>query len=169
MRNKLLSIKIGLAIVLVAAVAAVVVPALAVHDDGGSGGNSKNMVVESAILAGLPAGALYPFIDSTPSQISATHIALTDETDNCSPGAAPPRNMVVLVGVAGGTLVPVMTPATNTGIGSPTQCVFHVTIRPGPRGFPGGMPTRITDVVVVNGGDAPLTAWNTVTVSAEIQ
>jgi hypothetical protein len=169
MRNKLLSIKLGLALALVAAVAAIVVPALAFHDDGGSGGNSKNMVVESAMLAGLPSGALYPFIDSTPSVISSTHIALTDETDSCSPGAAPPKNLVVLVGEAGVALVPVMTAATNTGIGSPNQCVFHVTVRPGPRGFPGGMPVRITDVVVVNGGDAPLTAWNTVTVSAEIQ
>jgi hypothetical protein len=168
MKNKLLSIKIGLAIVIFAAVAAVVVPALAFHDDGPAP-NSKNMVVENAVLAGLPSGALFPFIDSTPSVISSTHIALTDETDSCAPGAGPPKNLVVLVGEAGVALVPVMTAATNTGIGSPSQCVFHVTVRPGPRGFPGGMPVRITDVVVVNGGDAPLTAWNTVTVSAEIQ
>jgi len=33
-----------------------------------------------------------------------------------------------------------MTAATNTGIGSPTQCVFHVTISPGV----GGVPASVT-------------------------
>lgn len=162
-------IKIAIGIVLGAVTMAIVLPALA-HDDNDKGTNwSKNkLVVENAILTGLPGGALFPFIDSTPNQIVSAHIALTDTTSNCSPRAAPPANLQVLVGVAGGTLVPVMTASTNTGIPgsgpSISQCVFHVTVRPGEN----GVPRQITDIVVVNGGNTPLTALNTVTVSAEV-
>ncbi|MDQ3667038.1 MAG: hypothetical protein M3410_10800 [Acidobacteriota bacterium] len=168
MKTKMQLIKIGLGIVLGAVTMAIVLPALA-HDDDDHPSPRPNwsrtkLVVENAILTGLPGGALFPFIDSTPNRIVSTHIALTDATSVCSPGAAPPANLQVLVGVAGGSLMPVMTASTNTGIGSSSQCVFHVTVRPGEH----GVPRRITDIVVVNGGTAPLTAWNTVTVSAEV-
>ena len=121
------------------------------------------LISENALLKGLAPGALFPFIDSTPSRISRAHIAITDATSNCAPGAAAPSNMQILAGVAGGSLVNVMTAATNTGIGSPAQCVFHVTIRPGV----GVVPAQVTDIVVVNSnGSAALTGVNTVTVSA---
>jgi hypothetical protein len=57
-----------------------------------------------------------------------------------------------------------MTAATNTGIGSAAQCVFHVTIVPGQS----GVPSEVTDIVVVNAGAAPLTGSNTITVSATV-
>ncbi|MGH9902542.1 MAG: hypothetical protein ACRD68_12110 [Pyrinomonadaceae bacterium] len=166
MKTRMQMIVVGLGIVIGAVTMAVVWPALAHDDDDHPRTNwsKTKLVVENAILAGLPAGALFPFIDSTPNRIVSTHIALTDATSACSPGAAPPSNLQVLVGVAGGRLVPVMTASTNTGIGSSSQCVFHVTVRPGAD----GAPRRITDIVVVNGGDKPLTALNTVTVSAEV-
>jgi hypothetical protein len=124
---------------------------------------TQQLISESALLAGLAPGALYPFIDSTPRRISQAHIALTDATSNCAGGAAAPSNIQVLVGVAGGTLVNVMTAGTNTGIGSSTQCVFHVTIRAGV----GLVPDEVTDIVVVNSnGSAALTGRNTITVSA---
>ena len=127
---------------------------------------STKLVAENAILAGLPPGALFPFIDSTPNGIASTHIALTDATAVCSHETpTPPLNVVVLVGEAGGTLTNVMTAATNTGIGSPTQCVFHVTVTPGSD----GVPRRATDIVVVNAGAAPLSGLNTITVTAEIR
>ena len=60
----------------------------------------------------------------------------------------------------------VMTAATNTGIGSTTQCVFHVTISPGA----GGVPGSITDIVVKNeNASAALTGVNTVTTSAAVR
>jgi hypothetical protein len=124
---------------------------------------TRQLISESSLLAGLAPGALFPFIDSTPHSISLAHIAITDATSSCAPGAAAPSNIQVLAGVAGGALTNVMTAATNTGIGSPTQCVFHVTIKPGA----GGVPPRITDIVVVNSNNsAALTGVNTVTVSA---
>jgi hypothetical protein len=58
-----------------------------------------------------------------------------------------------------------MTAATNTGIGTPAQCVFHVTYRPGQ----GGVPGTVTDVVVRNAGAAPLSGINTVTASANVK
>ena len=126
---------------------------------------TQQLISESALLAGLAPGALFPFIDSTPHRISQAHIAITDATSSCAPGAAAPSNMQILAGVAGGTLVNVMTAATNTGIGSPAQCVFHVTIRPGV----GVVPRQVTDIVVVNSnGSAALTGVNTVTVSAQV-
>lgn len=167
MKSRMQLIKIGLAVVIGAVTIAIVLPALA-HDDDDHRTNwsRTKLVAENAILTGLPAGALFPFIDSTPNRIVSAHIALTDATSACSPDedAAPPANLQVLVGVAGGRLVPVMTASTNTRIGSTSQCVFHVTVRPGEH----GVPRRITDIVVVNGGTAPLTALNTVTVSAEV-
>jgi len=124
---------------------------------------TQQLISESALLAGLAPGALFPFIDSTPRRISQAHIAITDATSNCAPGAAAPSNMQIFAGVAGGSLVNVMTAATNTGIGSPAQCVFHATIRSGV----GVVPGQVTDIVVVNSnGSAALTGVNTVTVSA---
>lgn len=172
MKTKMQLIKIGLGIVLGAVTMAIFLPALA-HDDDDHPSARTNwsrtkLVVENAILAGLPAGALFPFIDSTPNRIASAHIALTDATSVCSSaatGGTPPSNLQVLVGVAGGSLVPVMSASTNTGIGSSSQCVFHVTVRPGVN----GVPEQITDIVVVNSGAAPLTALNTVTVSADIR
>src|SRR5205814_1912242 len=92
---------------------------------------TRQLIAESFLLAGLAPGALFPFIDTTPHNVALAHVAITDATSSCSAGAAAPSNIQILVGVAGGTLVNVMTAETNTGIGSPTQCVFHVTIRPG--------------------------------------
>ena len=122
----------------------------------------QQLVSESALLAGLAPGALFPFIDSTPRRISQAHIAITDATSNCTARAAAPSNVRILAGVAGGSLVNVTTAATNTGIGSTVQCVFHVTIRPGV----GGVPGQVTDIVVVNTSGSPLTGVNTITVSA---
>jgi len=155
---------IGIAVIAVALGVIVGLVALPVKQNAQLPASTK-LVTENAILAGLPPGALFPFIDSTPNGIVSTHIALTDATTVCSHDAAPPLNIVVLVGEAGGTLTPVMTAATNTGIGSTAQCVFHVTVTPGLN----GVPRRTTDIVVVNGGAAPLSALNTITVSAEIR
>ncbi len=170
MKTRMPLIKIGLGIVIGAVIVAIVLPALAHQEDDHHSDRTNwsktKLVAENAILAGLPGGALLPFIDSTPNRIVSAHIALTDTTSDCSPGGAPPSNLQVLVGVAGVSLVPVMTASTNTGIPSPSgsQCVFHVTVKPGAD----GVPRRITDIVVVNGGAEPLTALNTVTVSAEV-
>lgn len=124
---------------------------------------TQQLISNNALLAGLAPGALFPFVDSTPHRISQAHIALTDATSNCAGGASAPSNIQILVGVAGGTLVNVMTAATNTGIGSSAQCVFHVTIRAGV----GIVPDEVTDIVVVNSnGSAALTGINTITVSA---
>lgn len=124
---------------------------------------TQQLISENALLAGLAPGALFPFIDSTPHRITQAHIAVTDATPECAPGAAAPSNIQILAGVAGGALVNVMTAATNTGIGSSGQCVFHVTIRAGV----GDVPGRVTDIVVVNSnGTAALTGINTITVSA---
>lgn len=128
-------------------------------------GPKSQLVSESELLAGLAAGALYPFIDSTPNRISQAHIAITDDTANCTGGAAPPMNMQILVGQAGVALVPVMTAATNTGISNtPGQCVFHVTVNAGA----GGIPAIVTDIVVVNTSAQPLGSANTITASAAI-
>ena len=141
------------------------------HDDddcppaGGGAGGAVRYVVESSLLIGLESGALFPFIDTTPLNITRAHIALTDAVDVCTAGASSPFNVRVLVGVAGGTLVNVMTPSTNTGIGNSRQCVFHVTIVPGLN----GVPAQVTDIVVVqNVGESALTGANSITVSAEV-
>lgn len=126
---------------------------------------TQQLIAENALLAGLAPGALFPFIDSTPNSITRAHIAITDATASCTAGAAAPANMQILAGVAGGSLVNVMTAATNTGIGSSAQCVFHVTIRAGV----GVVPNEVTDIVVVNAnGSAALTGINTITVSATV-
>ena len=125
---------------------------------------TRQLIAESSLLAGLAPGALFPFIDSTPHSIGLAHIAITDATSSCAAGAAAPSNIQILAGVAGGTLVNVMTAAANTGIGSATQCVFHITIKPGA----GGVPASITDLVVVNNGAAALSGVNTITVSAQV-
>ncbi len=102
-------------------------------DDRGCCGKNSNiqLISESALLSGLAPGALFPFIDTTPNSIVSAHIAITDATTTCAAGAAPPANIQILAGQAGGQLVSVMTAATNTGIVSATQCVFHVTVTPG--------------------------------------
>lgn len=135
----------------------------ATHDDNDM---DIHLLSQSAILTGLPAQAVFPFIDTTPNGIRRAHIAVTDSTENCAgPGSGAPDNVQILVGVAGGPLVSVMTAATNTGISiRPDQCVFHVTVRAGA----GEIPAKVTDIVVLNGGDGPLTAINTITASAEV-
>jgi hypothetical protein len=156
---------LGLAAILVLAVA---VAANAGHSPGKGKGKAigqRQLISGSSLLAGLASNALYPFLDSTPNTIVRTHIAVTDATTTCSAGAAPPANIQVLVGQAGVALASVMTAATNTGIGTPAQCVFHVTALPGA----GGVPAVITDVVVKNAGGAPLTGINTVTASATVR
>lgn len=133
--------------------------------EAATGSDDVQLISESEILSGLAAGALYPFIDSTPNKIKRAHIAITDATTTCGgAGATAPTSIVVLVGQAGGTLVSVMTAATNTGIGSPAQCVFHVTVTPSSIGT-----TPITDIVVVNVGGGALTGINTVTATAEVR
>jgi len=128
---------------------------------------TTQLISQGSLLAGLAPGALFPFVDTTPHKIVKAHIAITDATSACG-GASPaaPANIQVLAGVAGGSLVNVMTAATNTGIGSASQCVFHVTIAPGIE----GVPTEVTDIVVVNGNaNSALTGVNTVTVSATVR
>ena len=160
--------KTSLGYILVAAggVVALFTLALPTHNAAQNPPTSQ-VIVESYLLAGLAPGALFPFIDTTPNQIARSHIAITDATTSCGGVTpTPPANMVVYAGVAGGALFNVMTAATNTGIGTAAQCVFHVTILPG---FTAGVPSTVTDIVVFNGGGAALTGFNTVTVSAEIR
>lgn len=133
--------------------------------DGNDGSKKAQLISESAMLAGLGAGALFPFIDTTPNRITRAHIAVTDTTAGCSAGASPPSRIQVLVGQAGVALTNVMTAATNTGIGTPAQCVFHVTVKPGRN----GVPSPITDIVVRNSSGAPLNGFNTVTASASVR
>lgn len=129
-------------------------------------GGESQFIAESSLLAGLAPGAVFPFIDTTPHTIAQAHIAITDATTNCSPGAAPPSKVKVLVGQAGVSLVPVMGVATNTGISTtPGQCVFHVTVNAGQA----GVPNTVTDIVVLNGGSLALTGINAVTASATVR
>jgi hypothetical protein len=136
------------------------------RNEAGALAFDRDVVSESALLDGLARGAAFPFIDTTGNRIVRAHIAITDSTTNCAAGAAAPDSVQVLVGRAGVQLVSVMGAATNTGISTtPGQCVFHVTVRPGR----GGVPGRITDIVVVNGGNVALTGINTVTASAVVE
>ena len=129
-------------------------------------GADSQFVVASSMVSGLAPGAVFPFIDTTPRTISSAHIAITDSTTDCSPGASAPSNVKILVGQAGVSLVPVMDASTNTGISTTSgQCVFHVTIHAGQ----GGVPSTVTDIVVLNAGAAPLSGVNTVTVSATVR
>ena len=129
-------------------------------------GDESQFIVASSMLSDLAPGAVYPFIDTTPRTISQAHIAITDATTNCSPGAASPSNVKVLVGQAGLSLVSVMDASTDTGISTTRgQCVFHVTIHAGH----GGVPSIVTDIVVLNAGSSPLTGINTVTASATVR
>lgn len=140
--------------------------AVGVARDAGAVPADRALVVESAQLAGLPSKAVFPFVDSTPNGIEQAHIAVTDGTSECKAGAAAPASLQVLAGQAGGTLTPVLTAATNTGISTrPGQCVFHVTVTPGAA----GVPANVTDIVVLNGGEHALGALSTITVSAEIR
>jgi len=132
---------------------------------GSSKAKKTQLISESALLSGLQAGALFPFIDVTPNSITRAHIALTDTTSSCAAGAAAPSNIQVLVGEAGVALVNVMTAGTNTGISSPSgQCVFHVTVAPGEN----GVPANITDIVILNAGASALTGIHTVTATAQV-
>lgn len=138
-------------------------------DPSDSGSQNEEAEVQlisaSSLLNGLSAGAAFPFIDTTPNHIIQAHIAVTDATTNCAAGAAAPSNVQVLVGQAGVSLISVMGAATNTGISTTTgQCVFHVTVNAGQ----GGLPSTVTDIVVVNGGSAALTGKNTVTATAKV-
>jgi hypothetical protein len=127
---------------------------------------TSKLISNNALLLGLAPGAVFPFVDTTPNAISQAHIAVTDSTSTCAAGAAAPANVQVLVGEAGVALTPVLTASTNTGITvTAGQCVFHVTVRPGA----GGLPARVTDIVVRNAGSAALTGIHTVTVSAEVR
>jgi hypothetical protein len=151
-----------LAVGLVLFALAMVVPTKKVSAQG----DESQFVVASSMLSGLAPGAVFPFIDTTPQTISQAHIAITDATTNCSPGAAPPSNVKVLVGEAGVSLVSVMGASTNTGISTtPGQCVFHVTIRAGR----GGVSSTVTDIVVLNAGPSALSGVNTVTASATVR
>jgi hypothetical protein len=156
-----------IAVLTTVALAVVVFSATAAGGSGKGGGGREGggqLISESSMLAGLSAQALFPFIDTTPHRITKAHIAVTDSTASCSAGAAPPAKIQVLVGQAGVALINVMTASTNTGIGTPAQCVFHVTVRP----RRGGVPATVTDIVVRNGGAAPLNGINTVTASATV-
>jgi hypothetical protein len=124
-----------------------------------------HVLVESAILAGLPAGAVYPYVDSTPYSIDLGHVAITDDTSDCTAGVAPPANVRVLIGEAGGTLVNVMTASANTGITTTEgQCVFHATFAAGE----GGLPDHVTDIAVLNAGTGELAGVNTITATAVV-
>jgi hypothetical protein len=128
-------------------------------------GAEVKLISANSRLSGLPAGGVFPFLDSTPNHIVRVHIAVTDATTNCSPGGAPPSNIKVLAGNAGA--VPprlVAVDLENLGIGSEKQCVYHMTITAGE----GGIPHDLTDVVVVNGGATALTGFNTATASATV-
>ncbi len=134
-------------------------------DNSGNNGVHVKFIATGSMLNGLAANAVFPFIDTTPNNISQAHIAITDATTSCAAGAAAPSNVKVLVGQAGVSLVSVMTAATNTGIGSASQCVFHVTIAPGES----GVPNPVTDIVVANGNaSTALTGENTATASATV-
>jgi hypothetical protein len=150
-------------LVIVGLAATIPIRKAAANDDEGE------FVASSSLLAGLAPGAAFPFIDTTPHAISSAHIAITDATNSCSPGAAAPSNVKVLVGNAGAVppvLVSVMGTSTNLGISTTLgQCVFHVTIIAGQ----GGIPSTVTDIVVLNGGSSPLTGINTITASARVR
>src|SRR2546428_12937792 len=116
-------------------------------------GDESQFVVASSMLSGLAPGAVFPFIDTTPQTISQAHIAITDATTNCSPGAAPPSNVKVLVGQAGVSLVSVMEASTSTGISTtPGRGAFHVTI-PARRG---GVPRAVATMAALSPGSSPL-------------
>ena len=44
-------------------------------------------VSESALLEGLSPGAVFPFLDTTPFFIRLAHVAVTDDTSDCTAGA----------------------------------------------------------------------------------
>ncbi len=151
-----------LAISLIVLAVATLIPKEKVSASGDEG----QFIAVGSMLDGLASGAAFPFIDTTPHRIAVAHIAVTDATTNCSAGAAAPSNVKVLVGQAGVSLVSVMGAAANTGISTtPGQCVFHVTIKAGHD----GVPSTVTDIVVVNGGSSALTGINTVTASATVR
>src|SRR6266481_4415603 len=129
-------------------------------------GDESQFIAASSLLAGLAPGAAFPFIDTTPHGIAQAHIAITDSTSDCHSTAAAPDNIKILVGQAGVALVSVMDKNTNTCISTtPGQCVFHVTIHAGQ----GGVPSTVTDIVVLNAGSSLLSGVNTVTASATVR
>src|SRR5207245_9011343 len=89
-------------------------------------GGESQFIAESSLLAGLAPGAVFPFIDTTPHDIAQAHIAITDSTSDCHPGAAAPDNIKILVGQAGAARVAVIAKRPNTSIFTPPgQRVFQ--------------------------------------------
>jgi len=158
------TILLGITVVAVLALSmAVILTLMPVQETEAKPTSATGVISESTILSGLAAGALFPYIDTTPNQIGGAHLAITDATAACDGVITnTPTNIVILAGVAGGVLSPVT--LANTSIGSAAQCVFHADIVPGA----GGLPGTITDIVVVNGGGGALTGSNTITVSARV-
>jgi len=155
-----------LAISVVLVAGSLAVSPIAIADDDDDVEEGEFLIAESTLLDGLGAGSLFPYIDTTPNEIVRAHVAITDVTEDCG-GDTPtePDSIVILAGEAGVELVEVT--LTNTGIpaeDSDIECVFHATIIPGED----GIPSTVTDIVVVNGGASALTGINTITVSAEV-
>ena len=118
-------------------------------------------------LSGLEPNQWWPLYDTTDfGQIQIAHIAITDSTATCAAGTGTaPNNVQIRVGQAGvgvdiWSYVNVATAATNTGVGSATQCVFRVTVIPGEN----GVPAVINDIVAANVGGANLDGTANVTV-----
>src|SRR5207253_10712108 len=89
-------------------------------------GGDSQFIAESSLLAGLAPGAAFPFIDTTTHKIAQAHIAITDSSCDCHPGAAPPDNIKFMVGMAGVALMTVMDKDTNNCCSAyANQCVFH--------------------------------------------
>jgi hypothetical protein len=126
---------------------------------------TPQLIAESAILAGLALGALYPFIDSTPHNIAKAHIAITDATSSCNETSAP-SSIQVLVGVARGNAG-----QRHDGFNQHRHWISHSVRLPrhdhtGER----RVPATVTDIVVVNANpNAPLTGVNTITASAAVR
>jgi hypothetical protein len=123
----------------------------------------KWLVAETVNLQGLGTGKLFPILDTTPNEIVRAHVVLTDDAVCDGDDANQPDNIVVIVGQAG---VALSTPALeNTGIGgSGNQCIFHLTVLPGED----GIPSTVTDIVVLNNGAGSLFPRNSISVSAEV-
>ena len=148
-----------------AVVLGIAIVALPAKNAEANGGDVK-LIAANSQLSGLPANTVFPFLDTTPNRIVRAHIALTDATTNCSPGGSPPSNIKVLAGNAGAVPPKLVAVDLETlGIGSDSQCVFHMTVTAGK----GGVPQDLTDIVIVNGGAAALTGINTATASATVR
>jgi hypothetical protein len=160
----------GLGAVVVLIAAATVLLLSPVQRNAQLPGTTK-LIAQNAVLAGLPGGKFYPFTGTTPNRIVSAHITITDSTlgagirHSCASMVIPPDNIRILVGEVGGGLVSVMNAVTSTGVGSDDQCIFHVIVTPGEN----GVPAKATDIIVFNDGNNPLTASNTITLTAEVR